>query len=246
MYYIQDIIKYHYKLNEYENIQNLGYSDSIEANNFIFNNKLAFLFGIIFDNGIPSKIAWKRPFELLQRIENLNNIKELSEDQLTKIIKEPYCLHRFPKIIAINLKKLVTIIDEKFAGNPENIWESKNIQITKQNLLQIHGIGIKKANLTILMLHRDFHIIFKDILELELAIDVHLERVLNRSGYFHINKMNNNFNIIFQKYDFEDTKLIPAYVGTTLWNIGQIYCKTMQPNCQECPLNKSCKKLYNK
>lgn len=231
-----------------EKFQNLplsevGYSASDEANDFIFKNPLAFIFGLIFDQSILSVIAWESPFLLYKRLGHLNvkKIAEIRENDLKNIISQKKALHRYPSVVARYIIASCGVITTQFNANAANLWKTTSISDAKKNILMMSGVGEKKANLAILMLVRNMGVSFKDIHLLPFAMDVHLRKVIERSGMFNIGTKQGMAQTmqIFQ----EETSVFPALLGTVIWFIGRKYCQKEKPMCNLCPLNDYCKKI---
>lgn len=223
-------------------LSELGYSKSEEANRFVFENPLAFVLGLIFDQSISSDLAWESPMLLSKRLGHLdvNKISLTGKEELTDIIRTKRSLHRYPSVVAKYIISSCVEIVSQFNGDASNIWLSKDINLAKKNFLQMKGIGEKKANLAILMLARDGKVQFDNIEGLPLALDVHLKRVLKRSGLFDVDTKDgvSDLHACFkqEKSDF------PALLGTPIWIIGRKYCHKTVPQCSVCPLDKKCLK----
>lgn len=227
-------------------MNDLGYTRSPEANAFIFNDSFAFVCGLIFDQSIKSELAWAAPLELKKRLSGLSPsiLITFTEEQLNEIIATKPALHRYPQAMAQNLLKTSRIVLDKYDGKAELLWmQSKSSKAIKKRFLELTGIGEKKANLALVMLMRDFNQSFEDTDGIGLALDVHLNRILKRSGHFDITttegveQTNSNFETYFgQSYQA---------IGTYLWIIGRTYCHESEPNCLLCPLNQGCQKVLN-
>lgn len=220
----------------------LGYSNSEEANDFIFSVPMAFLVGLIFDQGISSVQAWSAPLNLHERLGHLDPVRiaNMSSESLTEVIKQGKSLHRYPSTMAENLIASSRTIVESFNATPESIWQSKTYKEAKKNLLKLRGIGEKKANLGLLMLMRDHGVKFSDGSEVPLALDVHLRRVLSRSGLFDISTEEGCQEVL------ETMKSVcpelPSSLGTAVWYVGKNYCHASTPMCLLCPLSAVCQK----
>lgn len=222
-----------------------GYASLEDANNLIFSNPLAFVLGLIFDQSIKSSVAWEGPFFLKERLGHLDvhSIAAMEVDELKGVIATKKALHRYPGSIARHVISTCDTLVENFSGSPENIWKHHRSFIgAKKNFLLMKGIGEKKANLAILMLARDFHVKFDDIENLPLAIDVHLKRVLGRSGHFDV-ETPEGLNEIHQ--NLKGHYHFPALLGTAIWSIGRHYCHESLPLCDSCPVSLHCLKGTN-
>jgi len=169
---------------------------------------------------------------------DVNKISLMEKEELTDIIRTKRSLHRYPSVVAKYIISSCAEIVSQFNGDASNIWLSKDINLAKKSFIQMKGIGEKKANLAILMLARDGGVKFDNIEDLPLALDVHLKRVLKRSGLFDVDTKEEilDLHTCFrqEKSDF------PALLGTPIWIIGRNYCHKTIPQCSACPLDKKC------
>lgn len=223
-----------------------GYASRREANDFILKNPLAFVLGLIFDQSMKSSVAWESPLLLKERLGHLDigHIARMDENKLSDIIARKKALHRYPKTTARHIISTCDTIVSRFSGKAENLWKGlDHFSDAKKNFLSLKGIGEKKANLAILMLARDFQVRFDDIENLPLAIDVHLKRVLDRSGFFNT-KSREGLQELHRNLR-EKCHCFPALLGTALWFIGRHYCHETSPTCDTCPIARSCLKRIN-
>lgn len=222
-------------------LEEKGYSRSEEANALIFSNPFAFVIGLIFDQSIQSRLAWEAPLVLRERLGHLDVRKIASMDKgaLKQVIAEKKALHRYPGNMTRYLIASCAVLVSELDAQAENLWEGdETITTARKNFLKLSGIGEKKANLAILMLARDFGIHFTDIGILPLALDVHLKRVLSRSGLFDIDAKDGlkDLHDCLQANNLQ----FPALLGTALWSVGRHFCHESSPQCDTCPLNHIC------
>jgi uncharacterized HhH-GPD family protein len=222
-------------------LEEKGYSDSEKANALIFSDPLAFVIGLIFDQSIQSRLAWEAPLVLKERLGHLDaqKIASMDEEALKQVIAEKKALHRYPGNMARYLIASCSVLVSEFDARADNLWKGdRTVVIVRKNFLKLSGIGEKKANLAVLMLARDFRILFIDIRSLPLALDVHLKRVLSRSGLFNIDTKDGlrDLHDCLQA----DYPHFPALLGTALWSVGRHFCHESSPQCDTCPLNQTC------
>lgn len=222
-------------------LEEKGYSHSEKANALIFSNPLAFVIGLIFDQSIQSRLAWETPLVLQERLGHLDaqKIASIDVEELKRVIAEKKALHRYPGNMARYLIASCAVLVSEFDAQAENLWKGdRTIATVRKNFLKLSGVGEKKANLAILMLARDFGIHFTDIGILPLALDVHLKRVLSRSGLFNIDTKDGLKDL--QDCLQADYPHFPALLGTALWSVGRHFCHESSPQCDACPLNQTC------
>lgn len=222
-------------------LEEKGYSHSERANVLIFSEPLAFVIGLIFDQSIQSRLAWEAPLVLKERLGHLDaqEIASMNEETLKLVIAEKKALHRYPGNMARYLIASCSVLVSEFDARAENLWKrDATVSTARKNFLKLSGIGEKKANLAVLMLARDFGIHFTDIGSLQLALDLHLKRVLSRSGLFDTDTKDGLRDLhVYLQTDYPQ---FPALLGTALWSVGRHFCHESSPQCDICPLNQTC------
>ncbi|MCP4355369.1 MAG: endonuclease III [Proteobacteria bacterium] len=223
-------------------MEDRGFSNNDEANTFIKEDPFAFICGLIFDQSIKSNLAWQAPLGLKKRLGTLKpaDIVNLGEYAVKGAIAKKPALHRYPSNMANNIVKASQLILSNYEGDASRIWSNANSpKDLKRNLLKVGGVGEKKANLGVVMLCHNYDLSFKSLDDIGLAFDVHLFRVLSRSGFFSTKKDDLvQVNKAFQDFFGDDY----SSVGTHIWVIGRKFCHEKNPECLLCPLNGACKK----
>jgi len=220
-----------------------GFARKKEPNKFLLSNPNAFLFGVIFDQGIPAERAWSAPFLLKQRLGHfdLKKMVKLGPEGLGKIIMQKPALHRYFYLgewIFAAAKKLL----EEYKGNASNVWEDGLLaKEMVRRLEEFKGIGQKKANMTVRILNRVFGVRFKKMEAVDIPYDVHIRRVLLRLG---LAKKDTVESITQAARDLYPKN--PSRLDSALWHIGRNFCHPRNPECLLCPLAKFCPKLVYK
>lgn len=220
-----------------------GYSDKKEANNLLRNNPNAFIFAVIFDQGIPATRAWSAPYFLKKRLGHLDieKIFEMGIDSLTKVCTKRPALHRY-NYLASWIWEAADKLIHQYNKDASNIWENNlKAEVIIKRLLDFKGIGQKKANMATLLLWRDFEIPIKEVGKIDIAYDVHVRRVLLRTGIAKKDDLNHMVKIIRKL-----NPNFPARLDGPLWHIGRNWCHSRNPNCKECVLENVCPKLIER
>jgi len=223
-------------------LEELGYSDDPVVNEFIFDNDLAFVYGLLFDQGMRSVDAWKSPFLLKKRLGSLDvlHISRMDTENLTSILSQKKALHRYPKVMSRNLINASKTIVSDFSGNISRLWEDhRTIEDVRKNFLMLCGIGPKKADLALLMLVRDRGVALEGCEQIGVAFDVHVSRVFLRSGFYTVLDKEEKNTL---QNDISTLHALPALLGTAVWDIGRHYCHKSSPACDRCPLAEKCQK----
>ena len=219
------------------------FTPNLEADRLLWNCPLAFLFGVILDQSMKAEKVWEIPYLLKQRLGHLDvkKIASIPEKEIIAIFNQKPKLHRFPKTMALRIKKACQLLLEKYEGKAENIWndnpESDELQ---RRFEEFDGIGQKKASMATNILVRDFGIKIKDKRGIDISYDIHLRRVFLRTGLVEKDDMN-----LMIKTAREINPEYPGVLDNPCWIIGREYCHPKSPKCDKCPISKVCPKLLN-
>lgn len=223
------------------NSARITFTPNEEANTFVCQNFLAFLFGVILDQGMKAEKVWAIPFLLKKRLGHLdvNKITKMNDGEIKKIFKRKPMLHRFPEVMALRIKSACNLIINKYNEKVENIWNDKpKSDDLQRRFEQFNGIGQKKASMATNILVKDFGIEVKDKKGIDVSYDIHIRRVFLRTGLVE----KDDRNLIIQAA----RELNPEYPGALdlpCWQIGRNWCHPRNPDCKNCYLNKYCPKI---
>lgn len=235
------LIKFGNDLEKQDTSKTKQFTPNLEADRLIKNNYLAFLFAVILDQGIKAEKAWEKPYFLSQRLGHLDlyKIAAMSDSEIMDIFEQKPKLHRFPKVMAVRIKKACQIILKKYDGKVENIWnDNPRTDDLQRRFDEFVGIGQKKASMATNILARDFCIPVKDKKGIDVLYDIHVRKVFLRSGLVDKDELDLIVEIA--------RELSPDYPGALdlpAWIIGREYCSNNTPQCQACPINQACARL---
>lgn len=228
-----------------------SYTGDRAANRFVNENNNAFLFGAIFDQGIPYEKAWAAP-HLLKRALGHFNMARLASTPLPQLARavrkadDGKALHRFVNKLPRWLKETARKLTREYAGDAGNIWrDCLTAGEVIERLDEFPGIGLKKAHMVTRDLYEDGHQLLR-WRDINVAVDVHVTRVFRRSGLVRSVKSGEILAAA--------ARLHPRYPGALdwpAWTIGLNWCKASRPDCnghdhddhRPCPLNRVCPKL---
>ena len=219
------------------------FSPNVEADRLIWNNSLAYFFGIILDQSMKAEKVWEIPYLLKQRLGHLDvkRIANMPDGEIIAVFNQKPKLHRFPKTMALRIKKACQLLLEKYDGKAENIWnDNPKSDDLQRRFEEFDGVGQKKASMATNILVRDFGIEVKDKSGVDISYDIHIRRVFLRAGLAEQDDM----NLVIKTA----RKLNPEYPGVLdnpCWIIGRKYCHPKNPKCNKCPISKECPKLLN-
>lgn len=225
----------------------IGKSDNIisgdllspDERDFVTNNSNAFLMAVISDQSVKAEVAWSLPYKLSKRLEvddlvDLAHIKTMEEVQAA--IKEKPALHRYPS----NIGRYLWLASEKlykdYNQDATNIWNNSSASEIINRLEQFKGISHKKANLTCLLLVRDFGLEVPDTQNIDIVYDIHIRRIFTRAGFVKkdtYKEVAEAARIIYSEF--------PGSLTTPFWSLGREICRPTNPKCGICPIKEACR-----
>ena len=124
------------------------YTTDRAAERFVKTNPNAWLFGVIFDQGIPYERAWAAPYILKQRLGHFN-MRRIAKTPIAKLrsaIKGAApgdALHRYVRKIPLWLKKAAIKTVREYGGDAANIWKECRTGIRGQVLTLQARLGVR-------------------------------------------------------------------------------------------------------
>lgn len=204
----------------------------------------AFVLACLMDRQIKAERAWLIPYEISVAVGNFDipSLLAVDLDRLIRVFEEK-SLHRFNHKMAKVFYEGVRHIQLKYQGQATNIWlDNPSSARVVQRFLEFDGVGIKIATMATNILARDFKIPMSDLISIDISPDVHIKRVFQRLGYIRMNAKEEE--IIYTARELNPT--YPGVFDLSVWEVGRTWCKSSNPLCDECYLNKYCpKKVCN-
>lgn len=176
-------------------------------------------FEIIIGTILTQNTSWKNVEKAIDNLEkenliSINKIKSARKQKLAKLIKPSGYYNQKAERL-------------KLAAN----FFSKNKNPTREQLLDVNGIGPETADSILLYaFNKPFFV-----------IDAYTKRIFSRIGLCKGKCEYNELQELFQKNLPKKTKLFNEY-HALLVELGKRYCKK-KPECIKCPISKECEKL---
>jgi len=217
------------------------FTPDVDAEKLIHEDSNAFLFAVIFDQGIDAERAWALPYELQKRLGHLNTAKiaEMSEKKIKEAFKKKPKLHRFWRTMSRRIRDACILLQEKYNSNAKNIWVDKPEPKELYNrLVKFDGIGQKKASMVTNIFFRELGVDVKHKSEIDVSYDEMVRRTFLRTGLVKRDTMKEVIDAA--------RRLNPEYPGELdypTWFIGRNWCLPKNPKCHECYLNDICPKI---
>jgi len=200
----------------------------------------AYVLSCLMDRQIKAERAWRIPYIIKKELGSfeLNDLLEVQQERYREIFND-LNLHRFndtmSEIFYLGVKK----IKEQYNGIASNIWLNKpSSAAVVYRFLNFKGCGVKIATMAANILARQFRIPFSDYYSIDISPDVHIIRVMKRMGF--VPKDANSDMIIYKARELNPE--FPGIIDFSCWEIGREWCRPKNPNCDECIVNKECKK----
>jgi len=213
--------------------------------NDIENYPHAFVLGCLMDRQMKLEKAWLIPYLFQQKLGNfsIDTLRGLSKEDMTKLMREPEPLHRFPDVMSENFFSAIKRIVENYHSDASLIWDDKPSSATVvYRFLEFDGIGTKIATMAANILARELKVPFSDYYSIDISVDVHIKRVFKRLGL--VLKDATTEQIIYRA-----RALCPEFPGLMdfpCFEVGRNWCKPRNPNCNECYMDGICPKLIDK
>jgi endonuclease III len=202
----------------------------------------AYVLACAMDRQLKSERAWAIPYRIKEIIGSFDfpDLMAVSLDEYKKIFIDNM-LHRYNEIMAGVFYSAVQDIATKYDGDASRIWSNKPSSAKViYNFLQFKGVGIKIATMAANILARQFKIPFSDYYSIDISPDVHILRVMRRTGLV-------SPNAELESVIYKARELCPEFPGVidfSCWEIGRAYCRPNNPNCHACIIKSECAKVF--
>lgn len=187
------------------------------------------------------------PFILMERLKlnefNMHVLAAMDVKEIENAMLYPTPIHRFCKKRAGYLHEMAKMIVSQYAGDAKNIWEGASADEITRRLLEFKGFGPKLSSMVPINLIRNFNMKLKNIEKMDIAVDVHVERVLKRTGISEINSSKEQLEFDVRKLA-ELKKIYPMELDLPLWATGRFFCHEHSPLCTSCPICPVCPKIF--
>jgi len=137
------------------------WTDVPEANELLENDPLALLIGLVLDQQVKMEKAFRGPYELKQRLGDLDarKIAAMDPDKLVKIFRERPALHRFPGSMAARVQALSKVIVDDYNGDAGAVWrEARDGDDLAARIKKLPGFGDMKVKILVAVLAKKFDV----------------------------------------------------------------------------------------
>lgn len=217
-----------------------SFSGDESADRLIEESSNAFLFGVIFTQGIPAERAWVGPARLLERIGTLDPGYLASHaDEVREAFQQPPMLHRFKETVPRWIVSAAARLDEEYGADAASIWApGADVRDVVKRLSQFDGIGPKKAVMAAQILTRHFGVTLSGREFGQVAYDVHVRRVFLRTGMAQ-----SDTREAVEAAARAACHESPGTLDLAAWLVGREWCRPRDPKCEACRLSATCSRL---
>ncbi len=192
------------------------------------NPKFEIMIGAI----LTQQTTWKNVEKVLKNLKNANLIDpkklyNLPVNDLENMIRP--C--GFYKVKAKRLRNFLKYFFENFYGDVNKLF-NRPLEELRKDLLSVNGIGPETC---------DSMILYAGEMPI-FVVDAYTYRLCERFPIIH-SKNYEEVREFFEKNLSKDVNLFKEFHALIV-ELGKNFCK-IKSNCDECPLNKDCKKISN-
>lgn len=214
-----------------------------ETNQFLndlVNYPHAYVLACLMDRQIKAEKAWTIPKFIKDSLGSFS-IEDLASQPL-EYYREVFSknnLHRFNDTMAKVFYLAVQKIKNDYGGDASIIWSGcPSSASVVYRFLQFEGCGIKIATMSANILARQYKIKFSDYYSIDISPDVHVLRVLRRTGLVESNASIDS--IIYKSREL--CPEFPGIIDYSCWEIGRKWCRPTNPDCIACIIKSDCLK----
>lgn len=211
-----------------------------DADKLLVDDPFAFLVGVIVDYQMPAERAWVLPYRLKERLGGWGPeyVVANSSEVHAAFVKPPK-LHRFPnqtpRFVVDGARRVI----EEFDGDASSVWsDSPTAAVLQERLRAFAGISQKKAAMAVELLERDLGVNVLEMDGSDVAYDVHLRRVMLRTGLAETDDVAHMVQIARNLHPSR-----PGELDFPMWDIGRAWCHKTNPVCEACILSAVCPRI---
>lgn len=218
----------------------LGLAATEEADQLLQSDPFAFLLGVVLDDGAGSERAWEGPVVLQQRLGHLDPWRLRNQPaDVRAAVAGPPAIHHDVEGMAEAIVMAATRVCTHYDGDAARIWApDATAAEVDARLRAFRGIGPRQAAGAIELLMSNFGVELADPADSNVAYDVHVRRVLLRTGLVEVDDSHAISAAVRRLHPAR-----PGSIDLPTWLVGRRYCHPAQPDCAACPLTSACPKL---
>lgn len=212
-----------------------------EADKFIHEEPVAFLFAVILDQGAIAERIWEIPYQLKGLWGHLNpaKIANMTDSELYSAFQRLPGKPRYWQTAARRLRSASALLVKRYQGNAAKIWDDNPRAGDLQARFDaFNGVGQKKSSMATRILAMDLKVPVRNWEEIDVSVDEMIMRVFPRSG---LSASANSWEIIEAARQLNSS--FPGALDYPCWMIGRNWCLPQTPDCNACYVGKVCPKV---
>jgi uncharacterized HhH-GPD family protein len=127
-----------------------------EADQFLSEDPLALLIGMVLDQQIPLEWAFQGPYTLRDRLGHdfdAASLAEMDPEKLTQLFAARPALHRYPASMAKRVQELARHLVDNYDGQADNVWKTATSGVELRRRVEaLPGFGAHKARIFVALL----------------------------------------------------------------------------------------------
>ena len=208
-----------------------------ERDSFLKANPFRISLAVICDQGIKAERAWAAPWTLQKRLGHLDPGRLANDlEGVRRAFQQRPMLHRMVNVVPGWIVEASKLVMDRYRGDAGAIWAGNpSASTVRTRLCEFKGISQKKAALAVEILERDLHVPIADLEGSDVAYDVHVRRVVLRTGLSDADEMG---EIVANARKLHPER--PGSLDFPAWDIGRRWCRLTDPMCDKCVLQDPC------
>ncbi|MFH1931268.1 MAG: iron-sulfur cluster loop [Pseudomonadota bacterium] len=199
----------------------------------------AFVLACVMDRQIRAERAWLIPYRISEKLGSFSMqvLSSLSLADVNRQMSQPEPLHRFVGKMSGFFHSAIQLICNNYAGNAAHIWSgTPSSAEVVYRFLEFDGVGPKIGSMAANILAREFKVSFSDYFSIDISADVHVRRVFARLGLCAANASAEQ--VIYKAKALHPE--FPGIMDLPCWEIGRNWCKSRDPDCDDCYMKDLC------
>jgi uncharacterized HhH-GPD family protein len=221
--------------------QQQKFTNNKDADEFIKQEPLAFLFAVILDQGAVAERIWEIPYNLKGILGHLNvqKIAGMTEAEMREIFERLPSKPRYWVTASRRIRNASIQVVDRYHGKAQNIWnDNPKAGDLQARLDNFEGVGQKKASMATRILGMDLNVPIRNWNEMDVSVDEMIQRVFPRAG---LSSTNNPSEIVEQARQLSPS--FPGALDYPCWDIGRRWCLAQRLNCHACYITDACPKI---
>lgn len=221
--------------------QQQKFTNNKDADEFIKQEPLAFLFAVILDQGAVAERIWEIPYYFKGLLGHLDvhKIANMTDAEIQGVFAKLPSKPRYWITASKRIKNASIRVVNKYQGKAENIWnDNPTAGDLQARLDSFDGVGQKKASMATRILGMDLNVRIRNWSEMDVSVDAMIKRVFPRAG---LSNTEHASEIIGQTRQLNPS--FPGGLDYPCWDIGRRWCFPQNPNCRDCYISDVCPRI---